>query len=134
MKSLLFSLLFLAVSPIIYAQNTFSGNITNAETGEPVFSANIYFPELGKGDMSDIDGNFSIQNVPNGKFKVVISSVGFATYSNELDFPGTSSLIITLEKSAIEMEEVIVSTPFHQLQSENVMRVERENVEELKIL
>ena len=132
MKSLLFSLLFLAVSPIIYAQNTFSGNITNAETGEPVFSANIYFPELGKGDMSDIDGNFSIQNIPNGKFKVVISSVGFATYSNELDFPGTSSLNITLEKSAIEMEEVIVSTPFHQLQSENVMRVERENVEELK--
>jgi len=131
MKSLLFSLLFIAVSPLIYAQNTISGQVTNAETGEPVFSANIYFPELGKGDMTDIDGNFSVENIPNGKFKVVISSVGFATYSNELDFPETSSLNITLEKSAIEMEEVIVSTPFHQLQSENVMRVERENVAEL---
>jgi len=89
MKSLLFSLLFLAMSPIILAQNSFSGQITNAETGEPVFSANIYFPELGKGDMSDIDGNFTIKNIPNGKFKVLISSVGFATYSNELDFPET---------------------------------------------
>jgi iron complex outermembrane receptor protein len=131
MKSLLFSLLFIAVSPIIYAQNNFSGKVTNAETGEPVFSANVYFPELSKGAMTDLDGNFTVENIPNGKFKIVVSSVGFGTYSNELDFPETSTLNITLEKSAIEMEEVIVSTPFHQLQSENVMRVERENVAEL---
>lgn len=131
MKSLLFSLLFIAVSPIIYAQNNFSGKVTNAETGEPVFSANVYFPELSKGAMTDLDGNFTVENIPNGKFKIIVSSVGFGTYSNELDFPETSTLNITLEKSAIEMEEVIVSTPFHQLQSENVMRVERENVAEL---
>ncbi|SFF98338.1 iron complex outermembrane recepter protein [Salegentibacter agarivorans] len=131
MKSLLFSLLFIAVSPIIYAQNNFSGKVTNAETGEPVFSANVYFPELSKGAMTDLDGNFTVENIPNGKFKIIVSSVGFGTYSNELDFPETSTLSITLEKSAIEMEEVIVSTPFHQLQSENVMRVERENVAEL---
>ncbi|MBE7638912.1 TonB-dependent receptor [Salegentibacter sp. BLCTC] len=131
MKSLLFSLLFMAVTPIIYAQNTFSGKITNTATGEPIFSANIYFPELNKGDMSDIDGNFSIANIPDGTFKVLVSSIGFATYSKELNFPETSNLNIVLEKSAIEMEEVIVSTPFHQLQSENVMRVERENIADL---
>lgn len=131
MKSLLFSLLFIAVSPFIYAQNSLSGQVTNAETGEPVFSANVYFPELEKGSMTDLEGNFSINNIPNGTFKMLVSSVGFGTYSDELDFPETSSLNITLEKSAIEMEEVIVSTPFHQLQSENVMRVERENVAEL---
>lgn len=32
------------------------------------------------------------------------------------------------------MEEVIVSTPFHKLQSENVMKVERADIEELKDL
>ncbi|MEO6347623.1 MAG: TonB-dependent receptor, partial [Aquaticitalea sp.] len=34
--------------------------------------------------------------------------------------------------SAIEMEEVIVSTPFHKLQSDNVMKVERESISDLK--
>lgn len=131
MKNLLLSLLFLAISPFIYAQNSFSGQVTNSETGAPIFSANVYFPELSKGDMTDIDGKFAVENIPNGRFKIVVSSVGFGTYSNELDFPETTGLNITLEKSAIEMEEVIVSTPFHQLQSENVMRVERENVAQL---
>ena len=30
------------------------------------------------------------------------------------------------------MEEVIISTPFHQLQSENVMKVERATMDELE--
>ena len=131
MKSLLFSLLFLAVSPIIYAQNNFSGQITNAETGETVFSVNIYLPDLGKGAMSDEEGNFSIKNIPNGSFKILVSSIGFTTYSSEINFQENTNLEIELSPSAIEMEEVIVSTPFHQLQSENVMRVERENISEL---
>ena len=37
-----------------------------------------------------------------------------------------------MNPSALEMEEVIVSTPFHKLQSENVMKVERQTVNELQ--
>src|SRR5690606_2803914 len=38
---------------------------------------------------------------------------------------------LELEESAVEMEEVIISTPFHKLQSDNVMKVERISTESL---
>jgi iron complex outermembrane recepter protein len=122
--------LFLAVNTFIYGQTDLSGTIMDAETGKPVFSANIYFPKLEKGSMTNDDGKFIIRNLPNGNYKLLVSSLGYATYNQEVSLP-SDSLIISLRPSAVEMEEVIVSTPFHQLQSENVMKVERESVSTL---
>ena len=130
MRNTLLSILLLAVSSIIYSQDQISGSVRDAETSEPVFSANIYFPTLEKGTMTDVDGNFTIKNLPKGKYKLVVSSIGYATFTREVNLP-IEDLEILLNPSAIEMEEVIVSTPFHQLQSENVMKVERESLSEL---
>ncbi|MCM8570245.1 TonB-dependent receptor [Gramella jeungdoensis] len=130
MKKLLIITLLFAVNPALFSQNNISGTIRNAETNEPVFSANIYFPQLEKGTMTDLEGNFSIGNIPQGRYKMVISSIGFASYTQEINIP-SEEIQISLKPSAIEMEEVIVSTPFHQLQSENVMKVDRESVSEL---
>src|SRR5690606_16910046 len=43
-----------------------------------------------------------------------------------------STIYVELTHAAIEMDEVIVSTPFHKLQSENVMKVAQANVKKLK--
>jgi iron complex outermembrane receptor protein len=130
MKSKILFVLLLAVTPFIYAQDQFSGFVTDAETGDPVFSATVYFPQLEKGTVTDLEGNFSFSNVPEGTYKLVISSVGYSSFSREIAIP-SEEINISIQPSAIEMEEVIVSTPFHQLQSENVMKVDRESVSEL---
>ncbi len=130
MRNTLLITLLLAVNTIIYSQNQLSGNVKDQETGTPILSANIYFPELEKGTMTDLNGNFSIVNLPQGTYKIVVSSIGYATYNKNVIIP-SEEIEINLNPSAIEMEEVIVSTPFHQLQSENVMKVERESVSEL---
>ena len=123
-------ILLFAVNSILYSQSQLNGTIKDANSGEPVFSANIYFPTLEKGTLTDAEGKFTIKNLPEGKYKLVVSSIGFATYTTEVELP-TDAITIQLNPSAIEMEEVIVSTPFHQLQSENVMKVERESVSDL---
>ncbi|MDT0685605.1 TonB-dependent receptor [Autumnicola psychrophila] len=130
MKSKILFVLLLAVTPFIYAQNQFSGTVTDAESGEPVISATVYFPQLEKGTLTDFNGNFSFSNIPEGTYKLVISSVGYSSFSREIKLP-SEEISITIQPSAIEMEEVIVSTPFHQLQSENVMKVDRESVSTL---
>lgn len=127
MKSFFSLLLFLAANTVIYAQSL-DGKVTDVETGEPVFSATVYFPGLEKGQLTDENGEFSFSGLPRGTHKVVISLVGYSSYSTEVTIPTSESLELSLKPSAIEMEEVIVSTPFHQLQSENVMRVARESV------
>ncbi|TRO66597.1 TonB-dependent receptor [Christiangramia sabulilitoris] len=130
MRITLLFILLLAVNPIVSGQNQLTGTVKDQETGEPVFSANILFPALEKGTVTDAQGNYTVNNLPNGKYKIVVSSIGYATYNTEINLP-LDNFDITLNPSAIEMEEVIISTPFHQLQSENVMKVERESLSEL---
>ncbi len=131
MKIILQVLLLLAV-PSIYAQHTLQGNVIDSQTNEPLAYVNIYIPQLEKSTATDETGKFILKNIPSGNYKIVISMIGYETVSQSLQFPNRDILTITLTASAIEMEEIIVSTPFHKLQSENVMKVEHEKVSDLK--
>ena len=131
MKILYKALLFLAISST-YAQNSLTGTVNDKTLNEPVAFANIYLPELEKGTTSNENGHFTIENVPSGTFKLIISFIGYETLSLNINFPTIEPLTIDLMSSAIEMEEIIISTPFHKLQSDNVMKVEQEKVTDLK--
>ncbi|UPS90958.1 TonB-dependent receptor [Bizionia sp. M204] len=131
MKTILY-LLFLSMAPIAMGQNNITGIVTDAETGEGLPFVNIYFPQLEKGTTTDFDGNFNIENLPSGLYSLVYSFVGYGTKSMNLVIPTTDTISLTLSSSAIEMEAVIISTPFHKLQSDNVMKVERQTIKELK--
>ncbi|RXJ45937.1 TonB-dependent receptor [Gelidibacter gilvus] len=128
----IFTVLLLLAIPSIYAQNNLKGSVVDKNTTEPLIFANIYIPQLEKGATTDFDGNFTLSNIPNGTFPIVVSIMGYETFSQNITFPSTEQLHLTLIPSAIEMEEIIISTPFHKLQSENVMKVERETVANLK--
>ena len=125
MKSFYGLLLAIGFSLTANAQNTLTGTITN-EKGNPLF-ATVYLPQLEKGVATQVDGNYSITNLHNGTYNVVYSSLGHTTMSIKLTFNESGDVIqdIILIESAVEMEEVILSTPFHKLQKDNVMKVER---------
>lgn len=124
-------LLFITASTISFGQHSVSGKITDEETGEPVIGATIYSPDLEKGTISDLNGKFTLLNISGQEIELVISSLGYATKTIEVSLAADNEINIELIPSAIEMEEVIISTPFHQLQSENVMMVERVNTDDL---
>src|SRR5690554_1079941 len=114
------------------AQNTLTGTVTSEKTYEPI-QATVYMPQLEKGTVTDFDGNYEITDVPDGNYDVVFSALGFGTVSRRISFRNEQSLTenIHLAESAVEMDEVIISTPFHKLQRENVMKVERISTAEL---
>lgn len=128
----IFSVLLLLAIPSIYAQNTLKGSVTDTNTNEPLIFANIYLPQLEKGATTDDKGNFALKNIPKGTYSVIVSIIGYETLSQNISFPYSNSLDFKLIPSAIEMEEIIISTPFHKLQSDNVMKVERETIANLK--
>jgi iron complex outermembrane receptor protein len=131
MKSLFKALLLLSISSIS-AQNTITGIVIDKSTNESIIFANIYLPDLEKGTTTDDNGIFKIENLPSGTYKIIVSFIGYETQSLNIKFPYNEQLTIQLKPSAIEMEEIIVSTPFHKLQSENVMKVEHEKIDDLK--
>ena len=131
MQKLFFWLLLLSTA-FSYGQYSVSGKIMDINTGEPLVGATVYIQKLEKGTITDLDGNFKINDLPKGTFSILFSSLGYGTKTLDIQLPSEEDIIVQLSPTAIEMEEVIVSTPFHQLQSENVMKVERATVDELK--
>lgn len=117
------------------SQNSLSGNITSKKTNEPIL-ATVYIVQLQKGVESDFDGNYKLDDIPNGNFEVVFSALGFSSFTQKIIFSNSNEqfLNVELDESAVEMEEVIVSTPFHRLQRENVMKVEQLSMERINSL
>lgn len=132
MKNILCLLAVLFLYTAGGAQNSLTGTITSKNQNQPI-SATVYIPQLEKGTVADFDGNYQLKNIPDGNYNVVFSSLGYATVSKKTAFADKKTIVedIELEESAVEMEEVIVSTPFHKLQSDNVMKVERISTKDL---
>ncbi len=131
MKLFLKALLFLAVTHI-YSQNGITGIIKDAESQQPLAFVNVYISDIEKGTTTNENGLFSIESLPLGNHDMVISMIGYETKSIKFTIPSSENFDINLMPSAIEMESIIISTPFHKLQSENVMKVEQKLVEDLQ--
>src|SRR5690554_567782 len=131
MKQIIY-LFLLWFTPVLFTQNTIEGTLIEHHTNHPIAFANIYFPQLEKGTTTDDSGYFIINNLPSGNYKIVCSFIGYESFSKTINIPLNTKLEIVLKPSAIEMGEIIISTPFHKLQSENVMKVEQAKIADLK--
>lgn len=109
----------------VNAQNSISGKITDTHNNA-LIGVEIYAQELHKGTVTKGDGSYELKNVPNGKIKLIFRYLGYKTISKNLVIASDNlTLNFQLEETFYEIDEIIVSTPFNKLQSENVMKVER---------
>ena len=130
MKSFLLALL-LGFSIVASAQNKVVGTIKDKQNRN-VSGVTINIPELHKETISDENGTYSFVNLPNGSFRIVFSFIGFATQSKEITINQKElKLDIVLEETLHQMDEVIISTAFNKLQSQNVMKVEHQSMKSL---
>lgn len=131
MKNIILGLLLFAAGNI-FSQTLVTGKVVDSNSNEPVIGATVLVQKPERGTVTDLNGMFTIENLGEGTYQLVISSLGYETLSIKVKLPLQEKLQISLSPTAIEIEEVIVSTPFHQLQSENVMKVERVTLESME--
>ncbi len=84
-------------------QQSVSGTITDA-SGTPLPGASIVEKGTTNGTQSDFDGNFTIETADGAT--LVVSYVGFA--KQEIPVDGQSTINITLEEDASQLDEVIL--------------------------
>lgn len=85
-----------------FAQKTITGNVKDA-TGEPLIGVTI---QAGKGGtVTDIDGNFSLQNLKPGD-KITISYLGCKTQT--ITVGNQSALNIVMQSTDKSLDEVVV--------------------------
>ncbi|MEO6978191.1 MAG: TonB-dependent receptor plug domain-containing protein, partial [Mucilaginibacter sp.] len=95
------------------AQNTFKARVFNDQTKAPVKGATANIPGLKISAGADTSGLITIPDIPNGKFEIEITYVGFLKSEEVYTFPQKTPdqiLEISLEPSTGELAEVIVQT------------------------
>jgi iron complex outermembrane recepter protein len=85
------------------------GLITERESGEPIPGATIYISELQRGVVADDQGEFEIRDLSEGRYTLVIQSVGFGSMTMEVSYPSDEWVRIELVKIRIESDDIIVT-------------------------
>ncbi|MBQ6309809.1 MAG: carboxypeptidase-like regulatory domain-containing protein, partial [Prevotella sp.] len=106
--SLLRHLMFLALmvfcTSSVFAQKKVTGTVIDA-TGEPVIGASVMVKGSSNGSVTDLDGNFTLNNVPENA-TLVFSYVGFRT--QDISVAGKTNFKVTLEEDKQLLDEVVV--------------------------
>lgn len=104
---ILFTMLF---SQLAFSQkSTLTGKVIS--NGEPLPYAQCYLEELHTGAVADMDGFFTIEKLPRGKYLLQVSSVGHLpeVVEVELNPNETLQLDIELQESPFDLNTVVVS-------------------------
>lgn len=116
MKSVLFSLFSISFALNTFAQGgRISGRVYDQINNEPLPFATVQIVELTKGAVADIDGNYKIDNIPQGTYTVRASFTGYdpVTISEVLVTPARPiTLDFPLREKGALTEVVIEASPF----------------------
>jgi hypothetical protein len=109
----LIAVALLLVAGVLYGGTTgkIVGTAVDARTGEPLPSVNVTIPGTTMGSSTNIEGFFTILNVPPGKYRLQASLVGYrnATVVDvRVDIDQTTTQNFRMSEEAIAGEEVTV--------------------------
>lgn len=86
-----------------------SGTITDKTTHEPIPGVTVYVPDLKTGAVTDTDGFYKIENLPQAKVLVQVSYVGYNLVAEYIDLSLTKEKDFELAESITELKEVVVT-------------------------
>ncbi len=115
-----------------------TGNVTDAETGEPLMYANIAFLELETGTTSNEKGEFSFVAVPAWTYTFTVTYMGYAEYSISATLKQDVNLKIKLQRQSLGLKEVTVTaenskggTTSSRIKSEAISHIQASSIRDL---
>jgi TonB-dependent starch-binding outer membrane protein SusC len=113
--------------------STLSG-IVRTETGSPLMGATVYVLRLKKTLITDKDGAFSLKNVPDGEYELVISFVGYENYRTRVSVENHEAwLSADLKQSMSKLDETVVKGYYNttnRLNTGDVTTVKGEDIQQ----
>lgn len=129
-----------ALSNLLPPKTTLTGKITDKKTGEALPGVTIYLPDLKTGSVTDINGNYKIENLPLIKASVQVTMLGYKLVTEKIDLSTISAKDFLLEESVAELNEIIVTglsqateknrtpTPVTTIQPKQLLQVSSSNI------
>ncbi len=91
---------------------TIRGRVIDAQTGQPLATAQVVVVGTSFGALSDASGNYTIANVPPGLYTVQVTRLGHAQTQREnvrVEDGGTVTVDFEMRTSALALEGVVVT-------------------------
>ncbi|MGG7035204.1 MAG: TonB-dependent receptor domain-containing protein [Flavobacterium sp.] len=131
MKKYLIAIILL-ISATIQAQNSLSGTVTDSEN-QPLKNVLVEIIKSDKKTTTDENGKYEIQEIPGGSLTIQFSADDFTTQNKTIFINQNKiTLNVILEHAAFHLDEIIVSTAFNKVQSQNVMKVTHESIKSMQ--
>lgn len=93
----------------VSGKTSLSGRVTDKVTGVTIPGATIYIPDMKTGAITDLDGKYLIENLPQNKVLVQVSFLGYKTIIETIDLSLTTVKDFAMEVSVKEINEVVVT-------------------------
>lgn len=109
MKNLIFATIALFCFETMFAQTEITGSVKDSN-GIPLVGATVILAGTTEGTTADFDGNFSLSTNMTGNQTILVSSIGFATFSQVVALNGAPvNLDVILQESSQQLDEVVLS-------------------------
>jgi len=111
--SIFLVLILFAVNLLAGTTGKIVGKVTDAQTNEPIIGANVIIEGTYFGAAAGVDGFYSINNVPPGKYRLIASAVGYQKTIVEnviVKIDLTTRIDIKLTSSVIQLDKEVVVT------------------------
>lgn len=88
-----------------------TGTITDSRTGEALPGATVFLPDLSLGQSTNLDGQYTISNVPAGTHAVRITYVGYVAQLTEVTVTAGEQTTLNIEMVAdrVELRDLVVT-------------------------
>ncbi|MCB9258206.1 MAG: TonB-dependent receptor [Ignavibacteriales bacterium] len=136
LQKLIFILLIM-LSQLIFSQNIgeITGKVIDRVTKEGLPGVNVIVEETNFGSSTDLNGEFKIQNIPVGNYKVRASFIGYDAITKAdviVNSAKPTFLEFRLSESIIELEGVTVTSNFFETSPVDVNSVKKFSYEEIR--
>lgn len=88
---------------------TLTGKISDAKDGEALIGVSVYLPQLKRGTVTDIEGNYILKDLPAITTSVQVTYVGHQSVVKDVDLRQTSQMDLKLQESNAQINEVVVT-------------------------
>ena len=79
-----------------FSQNIFKAILKDSSTQEPLFGGTAVLKGTNKGASSNVNGEITINNIPDGEQTIVYSSIGYKKSDQTYTFPLSASSPLTI--------------------------------------
>lgn len=104
-------LLSLLTASFAFAQTgTLSGTVTDQRSGETLPGVNIFIDGLERGAATDLEGQYTIANIPYDTYTVRVSFVGYDSITRQVIIDSaTKTVDFEISETMVGMDEVVVT-------------------------